>query len=72
MLKRFHLADFQLHDLEIRVGNNDVAQRNPLCAWYPGTVGQLMQFLIRHIFNTLIFTNKTSCTILIFIKKESV
>lgn len=31
-------CDFQLHDLEIRVGNNDVAQRNPLCAWYPGTV----------------------------------
>lgn len=32
-----------LQDLEIRVGNssNDL-QRNPLCAWYPGTVGKFI------------------------------
>lgn len=29
-----------LQDLEIRVGNSSYdLQRNPLCAWYPGTVG---------------------------------
>lgn len=29
-----------LQDLEIRVGNSSFdLQRNPLCAWYPGTVG---------------------------------
>ena len=33
------MVDFKLHDLEIRVGNNTVAQRNPLCAWFPGSVG---------------------------------
>lgn len=31
-----------IQDLEIRVGNSSVdLQRNPLCAWYPGTVGKL-------------------------------
>lgn len=30
-----------LQDLEIRVGNSSFdLQRNPLCAWYPGTVGK--------------------------------
>lgn len=29
-----------LQDVEIRVGNSSFdLQRNPLCAWYPGTVG---------------------------------
>lgn len=29
-----------IQDLEIRVGNSSLElQRNPLCAWYPGTVG---------------------------------
>nr|CAH0105825.1 unnamed protein product [Daphnia galeata] len=32
-------CDYKLHDLEIRVGNNTNAQRNPLCAWFPGSVG---------------------------------
>lgn len=32
--------DFQLHDLEIRVGDNEIAQRNPLCAWFPATLGR--------------------------------
>lgn len=31
-----------LQDVEIRVGNSSFdLQRNPLCAWYPGTVGRL-------------------------------
>ena len=34
------LADFQLHDLEIRVGDNEVAKGNPLCAWFPATIGK--------------------------------
>lgn len=30
-----------LQDLEIRVGNSSFdLQRNPLCAWFPGTVGE--------------------------------
>lgn len=30
-----------IQDLEIRVGNSSAdLQRNPLCAWYPGTVGE--------------------------------
>lgn len=35
-----------LQDLEIRVGNssNDL-QRNPLCAWYPGTVGMFIIYI---------------------------
>lgn len=35
-----------LQDLEIRVGNssNDL-QRNPLCAWYPGTVGMFIKII---------------------------
>lgn len=33
-----------LQDLEIRVGNSSSdLQRNPLCAWFPGTIGK-MQF----------------------------
>ncbi|GBP96705.1 hypothetical protein EVAR_54898_1 [Eumeta japonica] len=29
-----------LQDLEIRVGNSSTdLQRNPLCAWFPGTIG---------------------------------
>jgi hypothetical protein len=35
----FPKIDYKLHDLEIRVGNNTNAQRNPLCAWFPGSVG---------------------------------
>ncbi|XP_046391090.1 sushi, von Willebrand factor type A, EGF and pentraxin domain-containing protein 1 [Ischnura elegans] len=27
-----------LQDIEIRVGNNSDLQRNPLCAWFPGTI----------------------------------
>lgn len=31
-----------LQDLEIRVGNSSTdLQRNPLCAWFPGTIGEL-------------------------------
>lgn len=31
-----------LQDLEIRVGNSSSdLQRNPLCAWFPGTIGKL-------------------------------
>lgn len=33
-------CEHQLHDLEIRVGSSVVPQRNQLCAWFPGTVGQ--------------------------------
>lgn len=30
-----------IEDLEIRVGNSSTdLQRNPLCAWYPGTLGE--------------------------------
>lgn len=29
-----------LQDLEIRVGNSSDLQKNPLCAWYPGTIGK--------------------------------
>lgn len=30
-----------LQDIEIRVGNSSVElQRNPLCAWFPGTIGK--------------------------------
>lgn len=30
-----------LQDLEIRVGNSSTdLQRNPLCAWFPGTIGE--------------------------------
>lgn len=30
-----------IQDLEIRVGNSSAdLQRNPLCAWYPGTLGK--------------------------------
>ncbi|CAB3383572.1 Hypothetical predicted protein [Cloeon dipterum] len=29
-----------LQDLEIRVGNSSDLQRNPLCAWYPGTIDE--------------------------------
>lgn len=29
-----------IQDLEIRVGNSSTdLQRNPLCAWFPGTMG---------------------------------
>jgi hypothetical protein len=36
-----------LQDLEIRVGNSSSdLQRNPLCAWYPGTIGPLIYFLV--------------------------
>lgn len=39
-----------IQDLEIRVGNSSVdLQRNPLCAWYPGTLGKTNIFhLIKH------------------------
>lgn len=30
-----------LQDIEIRVGNSSAElQRNPLCAWFPGTIGK--------------------------------
>lgn len=30
-----------LQDIEIRVGNSSTdLQRNPLCAWFPGTIGE--------------------------------
>lgn len=36
-----------LQDLEIRVGNSSSElQRNPLCAWFPGTIGEFLNYLI--------------------------
>lgn len=30
-----------LQDIEIRVGNSSTElQRNPLCSWFPGTIGK--------------------------------
>lgn len=41
-----------LQDLEIRVGNSSFdLQRNPLCAWYPGTVGKPKYDDFNFIFN---------------------
>lgn len=39
-----------LQDLEIRVGNSSFdLQRNPLCAWFPGTIGKNnVMLLITH------------------------
>lgn len=39
--KVFKIAGHQpLQDIEIRVGNSSTElQRNPLCAWFPGTIG---------------------------------
>lgn len=35
-----------LQDLEIRVGNSSTdLQRNPLCAWFPGTIGNFIALL---------------------------
>ena len=41
MLNKFHfLGEQPLQDVEIRVGNSSGdLQRNPLCAWFPGTIG---------------------------------
>lgn len=31
-----------LQDIEIRVGNSSTElQRNPLCSWFPGTIGRI-------------------------------
>lgn len=39
-----------LQDLEIRVGNSSSdLQRNPLCAWFPGTIGEEQLKMFRHI-----------------------
>lgn len=33
-----------LQDIEIRVGNSSAElQRNPLCAWFPGTIGECFE-----------------------------
>lgn len=44
----FSKIDYKLHDLEIRVGNNTNAQRNPLCAWFPGSVGTSLFKPVNH------------------------
>jgi hypothetical protein len=37
----FHTGHQPLKDIEIRVGNSSTdLQRNPLCAWFPGTIGK--------------------------------
>lgn len=35
-----------LQDLEIRVGNSSTdLQKNPLCAWFPGTIGKFFNLM---------------------------
>lgn len=37
-----YLGHQPLQDIEIRVGNSSTElQRNPLCSWFPGTIGKL-------------------------------
>lgn len=37
----FRTGHQPLQDIEVRVGNSSVElQRNPLCAWFPGTIGK--------------------------------
>jgi hypothetical protein len=37
----FRTGHQPLKDIEIRVGNSSTdLQRNPLCAWFPGTIGK--------------------------------
>jgi hypothetical protein len=37
-----YLGHQPLQDIEIRVGNSSTElQRNPLCSWFPGTIGKI-------------------------------